>query len=483
IIKDSLDHSLFINGNLYSKNNPGYDVDLDLTSRGFTFINAPKAINNQIYGYSGMDTRITVKGTTLTPLMEGSIVLNDQTDITMVLPEKNTNSDAASSVVRFISANKPSFPQQATGSAIDGTGIDSVTPLNYKLNITSDKNSLLTIVIDPTTGDELKVKGTARLEVVNGPGGNAAITGIYLLDSGYYELNYQFLKKRFNLMPGSTIRFNGNPMEAQVNIRAEYIANTAARDLLGNEVGSVGTRIARSFNQKIPFRVLLMLRGPLNKPVISFNIELPEDRTLNPQLRRTIENKLVQLRADIAATNKQVFALLVLERFVGEQSIDFFKGNGSDFSDIANESVSKFLSSAMDQIASDLFKGINFDLNLNSYKDFNDNDDVQKTDLNVEVSKNFLNDRLSVSVGRNFGIESQDASTKASQQKARRFLPDVTVNSKLSTDGKYMIRSYKKSPFDVVLDGYVVETGLAFIVTMDYDLFNELFFRKNKKRE
>ena len=228
---------------------------------------------------------------------------------------------------------------------------------------------------------------------------------------------------------------------------------------------------------------MLFLKGPLKKPDISFDIQLPEEGAISSELRTTIENKLVQLRGDVASTNKQVFALLALGRFVGEQSTDFFKGNsnGGGFSSIARESVSKFLSAALDQIASDLFKGINVDLNLNSYQDFTTSDGTQKTDLNVEVSKNFLNDRLSVTVGKNFGIEGQDGSAKAAQQKGSRFLPDVTVNYKLSTDGKYMVRAYNKNQFEVILDGYVVETGLAFIVTMDYDKFKELFMKKKKE--
>jgi hypothetical protein len=188
----------------------------------------------------------------------------------------------------------------------------------------------------------------------------------------------------------------------------------------------------------------------------------------------------------VAATNRQVFSLLLFNRFVGEQSTDFFStgssgGSSGGFSDLARQSVSKFLSSALDNIASDLFKGLDVDLNLNSYKDYSSGDAQQRTDLNVAVTKSFVNDRLSISVGKNFGIEGQDASAKAAQQKGSGFLPDVTVNYKLSQDGKYLLRAYKKNQFEVILDGYVIETGVAFVVTMDYDKFKELFERKNKK--
>jgi len=42
------------------------------------------------------------------------------------------------------------------------------------------------------------------------------------------------------------------------------------------------------------------------------------------------------------------------------------------------------------------------------------------------------------------------------------------------------LRAYTKNQFEVTLDGYVVETGLSFVVTLDYDKFNELFRRKKK---
>lgn len=173
--------------------------------------------------------------------------------------------------------------------------------------------------------------------------------------------------------------------------------------------------------------------------------------------------------------------MLVLNRFVCEQSNDFFKGNGDGLSDMARQSVSKFLSAALDQIASDLIKGVDIDLNLNSYKDYSTGDEQQRTDLNIGVSKRFMDDRLSISVGKNLGIEGQDKSAKARQQNTASYMPDATVSYKLTKDGRYMLRAYSKNKFEVILDGYIVETGLSFIVSMDYEKFNELFKKKKKK--
>ena len=141
--------------------------------------------------------------------------------------------------------------------------------------------------------------------------------------------------------------FAGEPMNARMDITASYTVNTSSRDLLGNEVGTVNPVLANSFNQKIPFKVVLYLTGALSKPTIKFDIQLPEENSvINSDLRTTIESKLAQIRGDESATNKQVFSLLLMGRFVGEQSSDFFKGNGDNFSDLARQSVSRFLSSA-----------------------------------------------------------------------------------------------------------------------------------------
>ena len=61
------------------------------------------------------------------------------------------------------------------------------------------------------------------------------------------------------------------------------------------------------------------------------------------------------------------------------------------------------------------------------------------------------------------------------------FIPDITIGYKLTKDGKYLLKAYRKNQFEVVLDGYVVETGLGFVVTMDYEKFKELFVEEKEK--
>jgi hypothetical protein len=168
-------------------------------------------------------------------------------------------------------------------------------------------------------------------------------------------------------------------------------------------------------------------------------------------------------------------------RFIGEQSKDFFasgSGDGLKADQVVKESVSRFLSDAVSQIAADLIKGVDIDINLRTVDNYTDA--TQRTDLNLALSKRFLNDRLSINVGKNFTIDGEDPIAKGQDNSNVQFLPDVTTTYKLSKDGRYMLKAYQKSQYETILDGYFIETGVAFTVSMDYDKFKEFFMKKKK---
>ena len=481
-IQDSLKNKMVIDGTVTANTFTDIGLNLKINAKDFVVVNAKKAVESQIFGYAAIDADVRVSGSAVAPDIEGNILVNNKSDITLVLPEKNYAADEGKEIVRFIDRdtfviNPPVLAFKPAADPRETFG----RFLNYNLNIQINKEAAVTIVLDPLTGDEVKVQGDARLNAGVDPGGNIVLAGNYILDKGYYELHYQFLERRFNLLQGSSITFAGEPLDAEVNINAAYTVNTSSRDLLGSEVSATGGALGGLLNQKLPFQVLLSLTGKISKPLISFNILLAnEGNNANGDLRSTIDAKLAQLRGDEAATNKQVFSLLLLNRFVGEQSSDFFKGNGGNgFSDIARQSVSQFLSDALNQIAGDLFKGIEIDLNLNAYNDFSSGNAQQRTDLNVALSKTFLNDRVTVSVGNNFGVEGGNQAVKTAAGNTG-FKPDISLAYKLTKDGKYLLRAYTKNQFEVTVDGYVVETGVSFLLSMDYEKFNEIFRRKKR---
>ena len=87
-----------------------------------------------------------------------------------------------------------------------------------------------------------------------------------------------------------------------------------------------------------------------------------------------------------------------------------------------------------------------------------------------------LNDRLKVSVGSNFGLEG----SKQENEKQSTIGGDLAADYQLTKDGRYKVRAYRKNKYQVALQGQVVETGVGFIITIDYNKFRELFQKAKK---
>ena len=132
----------------------------------------------------------------------------------------------------------------------------------------------------------------------------------------------------------------------------------------------------------------------------------------------------------------------------------------------------------MNKLAAGLFDGVDLTFDVTSTDDYTTGERRNRTDLNIGLSKRLLNERLTVSVGSNFELEGP----KNSSQKASNVIGNLTVNYSLSRDGRYMIRFYRKNEYEGQLEGYIIETGLNFIISLDYDHFHDLFRRKKVKK-
>jgi hypothetical protein len=213
------------------------------------------------------------------------------------------------------------------------------------------------------------------------------------------------------------------------------------------------------------------MKGELLKPEISFNIVLPEgNNSVSTEIINATQAKLTQLRQEPDELNKQVFALLLLNRFIGENPFASESG-GTTAQGLARESASKILSQQLNNLAGDLIKGVELDFNLDSTEDYTTGQKQNKTDLNVGLSKTLLNDRLKVTVGSSFGIEG----SKQENEKQNTIGGDLSADYQLTKDGRYKVRAYRKNKYQVALQGQVIETGVGFIITIDYNKFKELF--------
>lgn len=474
---DENDNELYVNGNIKSPDFRKYSFDLQVEANDFRAINSKAKDNDLFYGDLFLDTKLNIKGNLESPVVDGTVKINKETKFTVVLPQSDPSIADREGIVEFV--NEDNMYLKQTVELENKLNQSELKGMNVNVAISIDKEAELTLLIDKANGDYLNLKGEAELVGGIDQSGKTTLTGKYEFSDGAYQMNFNGIKRKFNIQKGSFITWNGEPTMATVNITAIYKVNTAPIDLLGNQLKSESTTIQNTYKQKLPFNTLLKMNGELMKPEISFGIELPEGNyNVASDVVELTQSRLKQLEQDPAELNKQVFALLLLNRFVGENPFQSESG-GVNAESFARQSVSKILSQQLNNLAGELITGFEVNFDLESTEDYTTGTMQNRTDLNVEVSKKLLDDRLKVTVGSSFGVEGQERANEESTNIAG----DVALDYQLTKDGRYMVRAYRKNQYQVAVEGQVIETGVAFIITMSYNKFRELFHRTEQERE
>ena len=471
ILYDENDNELSINGTIKSADFRNYDFGLTLVANDFRAIHSKAADNDLFYGDLILDTKLKIQGTIDNPIVGGTIKIKEDTKFSIVLPQSDPSIADREGIVEFV--NEDDLYLKQTAAMEKKLNQSALIGMDVSVDISIDKEAELTLVIDKGNGDYLNLKGVAELTGGIDPSGKTTLTGKYEFSEGAYEMNFNMIRRKFDIQKGSYIVWNGEPTMATLNIKAIYKVNTAPIDLLGNQLGNVSPTVKNTYKQKIPFQAILKMDGELMKPEITFDIILPDGNYgVSSDIVSASQTKLEQLRQEPAELNKQVFALLLLNRFIGENPFASESG-GTNAESLARQSVSKILSQQLNDLAGDLISGIQLEFDLQSTEDYTSGTMQNRTDLNVGVSKKLFDDRIKVTVGSSFGVEGQERAN----EDVTNIASDIALDYQLTKDGRYMVRAYRKNEYQVAIAGQVVETGVAFILTMSYNKFRELYHR------
>ncbi|HEX6182175.1 MAG TPA: translocation/assembly module TamB domain-containing protein [Chitinophagaceae bacterium] len=476
-VRDETGNAITIDGIAGTTNFMNYKFDLDVTATNFRASNTTKKDNKLFYGKLYLNTDVHIGGTELLPEIDGSLTINKETDFTVVLPQAEPGIVEREGIVEFVDKDAP--PENDSLFLKNYVALDTalIKGFNINGNVEINKEATLSLVIDAGNGDFIRMKGEGLINCGIDESGKITLSGSYELSEGTYELTFNFLRRKFNIEKGSKIVWQGDPIDAAVDVTAIYVANTSPLDLVDDQLSDASTTIRNTYKQRLPFEVHLRMQGELMKPLITFDIILPEKNySVSNDIVQNVETKLDQLRQEPAEMNKQVFALLLMNRFVGENPFVSSGSNPFDAGAFARQSASKLLTEQLNRLAENLIQGVDVNFDVVSADDYTTGERRNRTDFNVSLSKNLLSERLTVTVGSNFEIEGPQQT-----QQGTNIAGDVAVDYKLSKDGRYMIRGYRKNEYEGVVEGYVIETGLSFVITLDYNRLAEIFRRKKAK--
>ena len=456
-----------LNGSIQTQTYTDFNFNLNLTTDDFAVVNSTREDNDLFFGKLYVTSNLRIRGNLDKPTIDGNVKANENTDFVFIVPNENPGVAERDGVVKFV--DKSDTARTNVFAKLDSmTTATRLTGMDLALNLTTDREAKFKIIIDEGSQDALNIQGVAELNTAIDASSKITMSGTFTVEDGNYSFNFGPIKREFDFEKGSTITWNGDPLDARLDITALYKGRFPSLELVSNQIGTESQNL---YKQKIPFNVKLILTGELFKPEINFDIDLDENNSIVSQdVVSKVNNALVALRDDPAELNKQVFSLIIMGRFMSSNPFESLSG-GAGVEGLARSSVSSFLTGQLNNLASNLIKGVELDFNLQSEQDYLTGSAQNRTDLNIGISKMLFDDRLKITIGSNFEVEGNSRPG----ENPNNIAGDISIDYQLSKDGRYFARAYRKNQYQATLQGQFVETGIGFVVNMSFNKFKELF--------
>jgi len=163
---------------------------------------------------------------------------------------------------------------------------------------------LMKIVVDPIANDYIIGKGSGNMRMEYYNKGDIKMFGNYTIDHGTYKFSLQeVIRKDFSINSGSTVTFNGDPLNANLDIKAKYTVNSVSLSDLGSEV----PEDLKKSNVKV--NCLMDITGNMLHPTVKLGIELPNE---SEEKQRISSRTLISTEDQI---NMQTLYLLGIGKF------------------------------------------------------------------------------------------------------------------------------------------------------------------------
>ena len=326
--------------------------------------------------------------------------------------------------------------------------LDDIKGLEMEFNMDVTDDAEIEIVIDRETGSSILGRGNGSILAQINTNDKFQMFGDFLVLSGYYNYSLgKIVQKKFKLVKDGSLLWEGNPLQAEINIEAIYDdINVNPSTLLDNPI-----------NQSIPAEVKVHLTGALEKPELDFDIRFPKvNSTLNNELRDRLRDK--------DKRQFQALSLLATGAFRSKIALD-----SQDAFELFSDGVANVLNDILSDDDNKVKLGLDLDIGKNT-PEYETSSRVGVT-LSTKISDNVLvNGKVGVPVG---GVSQ---STVAGD-----FEVEVLLNEDRTLSLKFFNRENSIQNFGEQI-GYTQGLGLSYNIEFDNlrELFNELFSQKDE---
>ncbi len=305
IIEKSSNTRANLNGALSHINFNAWEMDIKLLTNRFLVYDRPEDRDALFYGHGYLAGEAKFNGPTKSLTLE--VIGSTAEGTTLVIPWQEDKGLSDTSFIDYFA--KGSVVQEevtADISAVDEAfrGFEMIFDLDV------NRNAEVEIVVDQSSGSTLSGRGAGNILIETNIDGKFNIWGDFIAYEGIYNFkNLGLIDKKFAVEQGGTIVWEGDPLEAQLNIEATYQVPGGANPalLVDNP----------NFNRKIPTNVGIQLVGNLIKPDDPvFDISFPNTTGI-------VVSEINYRLADQQRRQLQAISLLSQGIFISDVSVSF----------------------------------------------------------------------------------------------------------------------------------------------------------------
>lgn len=453
-----------VNGTVYHQWFKDLSIDIGVHAKNFMALNTTELENSLYYGKAFVSGYLDISSYQNQMIIDADIKSEPNTVIN--IPLSNNEEIEENKFIEFVDFDDTTSVNIQVEEDVDLSNLE----MNFDMEITTDAE--VRLIFDEQIGDVMRSRGTGNLAMNITNDGDLNMFGNYEVFDGDYLFTLQnVINKRFDLEQGGTIKWNGSPYDAEVDLTAVYRLRARLYDLL------VGIDTSDVYKKRTPVDLKLRMKNSMMNPDISFDIGLP---TADEATKNKVKSVLYVSGKDenIQELNKQVFSLLVLNSFIAPQGADAGYGHASVGATTSSELLSNQLSNWLSKISNDFDVGINY----------RPGDELSGQEVELALSTQLLNDRLILD--GNFGV-SDRSNVSSEAQNTNNLIGDISMEYKITKDGKLRAKAFNNSnqySFQNINSPYTQGLGLSY--KEEYDTGKEFwqnlfsrFKRKTKKKK
>lgn len=399
---------------------------------------------------------VDITGTLSTVLVSVDMLSSDRSKFGLLLASSGKNSDTGLLTFKEPEVEVVIDPYEEMMNKLrKSEEIKKKTAVNVHLLIHATPIAEAMLEIDKDTGSAINGRGNGTIDADIKKGKPIELKGDYTLDEGSLHMNLMGIASRdFTINEGSSVKFNGDVQESDLNIDAIYKTKASLSTLIGDTT---------SVNSRRNIDCYLKVTGKLKEPKVNFAINVPD---LEPSVKAKVENAL----STEDKVQKQVIALLVTNSFLPDEQSGI---NNTAASSALYSNAANILTNQLNNIFAKL--NIPLDLGLN-YQQNNRGNDV----FDVNVSTQLFNNR--VVINGNIGNRQYKNGNNNSEVAG-----DIDIEIKLDRSGAFRLNlfSHSADQYSNYLDNSQ-RNGLGLAYQQEFNKPSEVFkfmFAGRKKRE